>query len=251
MRIGTHGLAGAVLAAVALFTPSVRGQAADAPVPITQEPRHHVVYDAAAFRIHDIQIPPGDTTLFHIHDTAILYVPIASSVTRTQVQGAEWRGGAPPPAGAAPRPEPVRPGKVYGVFTYVDAPVTHRVNNVGATQFRLVGIANRTAGATGADDDVSGLSVEAPELVNRWYRVHRVVLEPGATTRPHRHTTAVVVVMQTPGSASSVADGVPWAPLNGPGDLARHDAVDNHVVTNGGRTAIEVVEVEVRGATSR
>lgn len=250
MRAGrTTSYVGAVVAGAILLQGGVRGQAADAPVPLTQEPRHHVIYDAAAFRIHDIQIPPGDTTLFHTHDTAILYVPIASSVTRTQVLGAEWSGGAA--ATAAPRPEPVRPGKPYSIVTYADAPHTHRVNNLGATQFRLIGIANRTAGATAAADDVSGLSAPAPELVNRWYRVHRVVLEPGAATPAHRHATAVVVVMQTTGSASSVADGGAWTPLNGPGDLARHDAASNHVVTNGGRTAIEVVEVEVRGATSR
>lgn len=246
MRAGRMStVVGVMLGGAILLQAGAWGQAADAPVPITQEPRHHVVYDSPAFRIHDIQIRPGDTTLFHIHDTAILYVPIASSTTRTQVLGAEWRGGAPSTPAAEPRPEPVRPGKVYGVFTYVETPVTHRVNNVGASQFRLVGIANRTPGSTSATDDVSGLSA-TPELVNRWYRVHRVVLEPGAATPPHRHATPVVVVMQTPGSASSVADGSAWQPLNGPGDLARLDVAANHVVTNGGRTAVELVEVEVR-----
>ena len=225
------------------------GQAADTPVPLYQEPRHHVVYESPAIRIHDIQIPPGDTTLFHTHDTAILYVPIASSQTRSQVLGAEWGGGgaaAAAPA-AARSAEPARPGKVNSVTTYVEKPYTHRVNNLGSTVFRLVGIANRTTGAAADTDDASGLPAP-PELVNRWYRAHRLTLQAGQATPAHRHATPVVVVMQTSGTAA--VEGTVWSPLNGPGDIARHDSGE-HVVRNVGPGDVDLVEIEVRGATPR
>lgn len=246
-------MAGTVVSALALLPGGVLGQAAEPSVPLSKEPRHHVVLESASMRIHDIQIPPGDTTLYHTHDTPILYVPIASSRTRSQVLGAEWSGGgaaAPAAAVAAPAaaaPEPARPGKVNSVTTYVEKPYTHRVNNVGATVFRLVGIANLTAGATADTDDVSGLST-TPELTNKWYRAHRLALKAGQATPPHRHTTAVVVVMQTPGTASAaLGDGGAWLPLNGPGSFARHDA-GTHVVRNVGANDVELVEIEVRGA---
>ena len=123
---------------------------------------------------------------------------------------------------------------------------THRVNNVGTTLFRLVGIANRTAGAgaAGASDDVSGLSTK-PELENPWYRAHRVVLAPGTSTASHRHATQVVMVMQTAGTVA--VDGRTWSPLNGSGDFVWQPA-GSHVVHNRGGTRIELVEVEVRGA---
>ena len=79
-------------------------------MPLSGEPRHHVVYESPSTRIHDIQIPPGDTTLFHTHDTAILYVPIARSTNRSQVLGAEWSGGGAAAAPAAPVAAPDRPG---------------------------------------------------------------------------------------------------------------------------------------------
>lgn len=253
MRAGRM-LAVAIVTAVAMLPGGVLGQAPEPSVPLYQEPRHHVVYDSASMRVHDIQIPPGDTTLFHTHDTAILYVPIASSRTRSQVLGAEWGGGgaaAAAPAAAAPAPvpvEPARPGKVNSVVTYVEKPYTHRVNNVGTTVFRLVGIANRTAGAMADTDDVSGLSA-TPELVNKWYRAHRLLLKAGQATASHRHATPVVVVMQTPGTASAaLADGAGWLPLNGPGSFARHEA-GTHVVRNVGANDVELVEVEVRGAS--
>ena len=245
-------VAGAIVTGVALLPNGVLGQAPEPSVPLYQEPRHHVVYDSPTMRVHDIQIPPGDTTLYHTHDTAILYVPIASSRTRSQVLGAEWGGGgaaaAAPAAAPAPVPaEPARPGKVNSVVTYVEKPYTHRVNNVGTTVFRLVGIANRTAGATADSDDVSGLST-TPELVNKWYRAHRLVLKAGQATASHRHATPVVVVMQTSGTASAAqADGASWSPLNGPGSFARHDA-GTHVVRNVGANDVELVEIEVRGA---
>ena len=247
-------VAGAVVTGLAMLPGGVLGQAPEPSVPLYQEPRHHVVYDSPTMRVHDIQIPPGDTTLYHTHDTAILYVPIASSRTRSQALGAEWGGGgaaAAVPAAAAPAPvavEPARPGKVNSVVTYVEKPYTHRVNNVGTTVFRLVGIANRTAGAAADTDDVSGLSA-TPELVNKWYRAHRLVLKAGQATATHRHATPVVVVMQTPGTASAaLADGAGWLPLNGPGSFARHEA-GTHVVRNVGANDVELVEVEVRGAT--
>jgi hypothetical protein len=255
MRAGRRlAMAGAVVTGLAMLPGGVLGQAQEPSVPLYQEPRHHVVYDSASMRIHDIQIPPGDTTLYHTHDTAILYVPIASSRTRAQVLGAEWGGGAAaaaPAAGPTPAPvEPARPGKVNSVVTYVEKPFTHRVNNVGTTVFRLVGIANRTAGAAADTDDVSGLSV-TPELVNKWYRAHRLALKSGQATPPHRHATPVVVVMQTPGTASAaLADGAGWLPLNGPGSFARHDA-GTHVVRNVGASDVELVEIEVRGAAPR
>jgi hypothetical protein len=214
------------------------------PVPLSGEPRHHVVFESATTRIHDIQIPPGDTTLFHTHDTAILYVPIARSTTRGQVLGAEWSGG-----GAAPPAAPVaaadRPQRVNSVITYVEKPYTHRVNNIGTSLFRLIGIANRTAGANGAADDISGLSAK-PELENNWYRAHRVVIKPGEATAPHKHATRVVVVMQTAGTA--VSESPAWHPINGPGDYAWHAGAGDHVVRNRGANDVELVEVEVRGA---
>ena len=214
------------------------------PVPLAGEPRHHVVFESATTRIHDIQIPPGDTTLFHTHDTAILYVPIARSTNRSQVLGAEWSGGA----AAAPAAAPVasdRPQRVNSVTTYVEKPFTHRVNNIGTTLFRLIGIANRTAGAGGAADDISGLST-TPELENNWYRAHRLTIKAGEATAAHKHATRVVVVMQTAGTAVSESPG--WSPINGPGDFTWHTGPGDHVVRNRGANEIELVEVEVRGA---
>jgi quercetin dioxygenase-like cupin family protein len=231
-----------------------QGQSGEQRVPVHQEPHHHLIHDSATIRLLDIQIPPGSTTLYHTHDTAILYVPIARSQTRGQEWGGEWSGGgnaAARPAGGAPAPAPTpppasdRPQRVNSTITYVEKPYTHRVNNVGTSLFRLIGIANRTAGANGAADDISGLSAKA-ELENNWYRAHRVVLKPGESSTAHKHATAVVIVMQTPGTVAS--ESPVWSPINGPGDYAWHTGADPHVLHNRGASEVELMEIEVRGA---
>lgn len=215
-----------------------------APVPLAQEPRHHVVYESPSVRLHDIQVPPGDTTLFHTHTTAILYVPISRSTTRSQPHGGEWS--SHPAAGATPpAAQPSGPGRVNSVTTYVEKPYTHRLNNLGPTTYRLFGIANLTAGANGAADDISKLSVK-PELENNWYRAHRVVIKPGESSAPHTHAVPVVIVMQTAGTVASESPA--WQPINGPGDYAWHTGTGTHVLHNRGVVEVELVEVEVRGA---
>jgi hypothetical protein len=226
----------------ATVTPAVAQTpaASDKPVPVFEEPRHHLVVDTAPLRIVDIQIPPGDTTLFHAHSSPMLYVPIASSRTRNQNLGEEWTGGgaAPAPAPAAP----ARPGRVSAPANYIDKGQTHRVNNIGTSLFRLIGIGNMTPGDTAPPQ----ATATTPELENRWYRAERLVIAPGASAPVPAAAGTVVVVMQTSGSAA--LDGKIWHPLNGPGDFARVDGTTPYVVHNRGASEIEVVAVAVKGA---
>lgn len=214
--------------------------APDKPVPVFEEPRHHLVVDTPPLRILDIQIPPGDTTLFHSHSSPMLYVPIASSRTRNQNIGEEWTGGGAAPA-AAPAVQ-ARPGRVSAPANYIDKGQTHRVNNIGTSLFRLIGIGNMTHGEAAP----AAASATKPELENRWYRAERLVIAPGASAPVPPAAGTIVVVMQTSGSAA--LDGKVWHPLNGPGDFARIDGTTPYVVHNRGAAEIEVVAVAVKGA---
>jgi len=210
-------------------------------VPVFEEPRHHLIVDTPTLRILDIQIPPGDTTLFHMHNSAMIYVPISSSRTRNQNLGEEWPApNAAPPAAPAPA-VPTRPGRINGGANYVEKPTTHRVNNIGTTLFRLIGIANMTPG-----DATSPASATKPEMENRWYRAERLVIPAGGSATVPTYAGTVVVVMQTPGTAA--LDGPVWHPLNGPGDLARIDGSKPYVVHNRGTAEVEIVAVAVKGA---
>ena len=80
------------IVAAAATSAAMTGAQDEKVVPVHQEPRHRLVLDNAATRVLDIQIPPGDTTLFHTHGNPILYVNMSSSQTRGQTLGREWSG---------------------------------------------------------------------------------------------------------------------------------------------------------------
>lgn len=220
----------------------------DRVVPIDDEPRHHKVYDSGTTRVLDVQVPAGDMTLFHTHRTVILYVPISRSQTRTQVFGEDWRGGTATAAPLPPGSANDRPGTVTSNTTYIDKPFTHRLHNFGDNLYRLFAVVNLSAGSESETDDVSGLSAK-PELVNRWYRAHRVVLAAGESSTLHRHTTPVVVVQQTAGRV--VSEGSAKRELSAPAMFSVHDGPGMHHVRNTGTGPVDVIEVEVRGATTK
>ncbi len=237
------GLVAAGPAAAYAQAPAPAAGSTEKWVPVFEEPRHHLVVDTPTLRILDIQIPPGDTTLFHMHNSAMIYVPISSSRTRNQNLGEDWPAPSAAPTAAAPAATtPARPGRIGGGANYVEKPTTHRVNNIGTTLFRLIGIANMTPG----DAAPPAASATKPEMENRWYRIERLVIAPGTSMPVPTYAGAVVVVMQTAGTAA--VDGAVWQPLNGPGDFARIDGSKPYVVHNRGAAEVEVVAVAVKGA---
>lgn len=246
-----------VLAAGAAF---LAQQASEPVVHMSKEPRHKVMFEAGTTRVQDVQIPAGDTSLYHVHDHALLYVPISSSRVRTQVLGADWggggrdgaanaagaRGGAAGPASSGTPSS--APGRVTSTTSYADTPLTHRVGNVGVSLYRLIAIGNLSTGSDASTDDVSGLGA-SPEIVNRYYRAFRVSLASEASTAPHKHAWPVVVVQQTAGELT--IDGSSHATTTEPGKFAFHDGSGTHLVKNTGRVTTEFVEVELRGGSAR
>lgn len=68
----------------------VNANAIKAQVPVSKEPRHHPVFQNKYIRLLDVWIPPGDTTLFHIHATPSLFVILSNAMTGSQIKGENW-----------------------------------------------------------------------------------------------------------------------------------------------------------------
>ncbi|MBS1501110.1 MAG: hypothetical protein JST32_03555 [Bacteroidetes bacterium] len=63
---------------------------ANAQVQVRNEPRHHNLIENKYFRVLDVRIPPGDTTLQHIHSTPSVILFFSNTVTATQLKGQGW-----------------------------------------------------------------------------------------------------------------------------------------------------------------
>ena len=200
------------VSAIAVLAPTAPGLAAQVPVPVHQEPRHRLVWEDGSVRVLDVRIPPGDTTLYHIHDAAILYVPIAVSPTDAQALGGRWSGVGPRDTSR------FSPGTVATDTQYAARPLTHRVANVGPGLFRLIAIVNGGPGDGGPTDAALPGRVEAG---SSWFRQSRLTLAAGASTGWYASPQPLVVVQVTAAAAaierqsesSTLKDPGAWAYL--------------------------------------
>ncbi len=220
-------------------------------VPVHEEPHHRQVFQYGATRILDLRVPPGDMSWFHTHEWPVLYMTLGTSAVRTQNLGSDWSGGGAragnPQAGAAPRPAQPPPERrmprATSTTSYMERPVTHRIENVGEGLFSAMVVVNETAGDDTTSVADAGFDLE-PELTNPWFRSYRVTLGAGETTHPHEHTTPVVIFQAIAGKA--VADGPMDFEFNRPGQWAFYDAGVGHAIENLGDAPIELLEIEVR-----
>ena len=205
-------------------------------VMVHEEPRHRIVHTTPALRVLDVQIAPGDTTLFHTHDTPITYVTLGTSSTDQRALGGAWNGTVPRD------PPPGRVGAVRGVVGYVGQPLTHRVTNVGRTLFRLIAVANRGPGDADAASAAPGEEVGQP---NAWFRYSRVTLAPGDRYEFEPSVPTVVVLTSDARFGVERPDG--WrSSVERPGGSLVLETGRSVSVFGDGTAPADLVFVEVR-----
>ncbi|MEP7309132.1 MAG: cupin domain-containing protein [Acidobacteriota bacterium] len=223
-------------------------------VPVYHEPHHRMLFANGTTKILEGQVPPGDTSWYHVHAEPILYITLSASQQRTQVLGEEWSGGggrrgaAPAgagrggtPAGTAGPPPGIR---ATSTTTYFEQPVTHRITNAGDRLFRFMVVTNASPGDASAASAADAGFTATPELTNRWFRAYRIKLAPGQSTEAHRHSTESVIVQVSDGEARAVGP-MTWE-LGEQGRWAWFDSATVHEIRNVGTVPFEALEVEVR-----
>jgi hypothetical protein len=107
------------------------GGTAAAQVPVEQEPRHHLEFANESLRVISPQIPPGDTTLEHVHTHDDATICINGSSVRGKPHGGEWSNpGMPCVPGAA------------GLTEYTGKARSHTVQNTGPEAYHLLLVEN-------------------------------------------------------------------------------------------------------------
>jgi uncharacterized protein (DUF885 family)/quercetin dioxygenase-like cupin family protein len=221
-------------------------------VPVYHEPHHRMLFAFGTTKILEGQVPPGDTSWYHVHAEPVLYITLSASQQRTQVLGQEMNAGrgAPPPGGRGAAPAGARGNAPAGpairatsTTSYYDEPVTHKITNVGDRLFRFMVVSNASAGDEKGANTGAGFPGKA-ELSNRWFRAYRQTLAPGQVSESHRHTTESVIVQVSDGKGLAVGP-MTWEFWE-PGRWAWFDADTVHEIRNTGTVPLEYIEVEVR-----
>ena len=112
-----------------LFLILVKISFAQPPVPVREEPRHHVAFQNQYLRLLDVWVPAGDTTFFHIHQIPSLFLILSKTVTASQVKGENWVQGS----------FTSEPGHAW-YNDFKNGPLIHRVCNIDTIPFHVMDI---------------------------------------------------------------------------------------------------------------
>jgi len=207
---------------------------AQGPVPMHEEPRHRLVLTHQQLRVMDVQIRPGDTTLFHVHDVPALYVAVSAAPVDIQLLKGQW-------GGTHPAADPGRkPGDTNVDTSYVRQPITHRVTNVGSQLFNLIAITNSTV----SPHDIGPSEMPgALEIQNRWFTQSRVRLSADAVQRWYSAPVPTIVVQPLPESTSVLLESGEKHVLNTPGSWALVPAGASYRLTTASSATLIVVQV--------
>jgi len=97
-----------------------------AQVQVRDEPRHHNVFENDLIRILDVYLGPGDTTLYHLHNTPSVFIVFTNTTVSSQILGGQPQKGA----------------NITGVIDYdsINTPRIHRVWNEDTSWFHVMDI---------------------------------------------------------------------------------------------------------------
>ena len=216
--------------AIVVFSlPGLLPATVQAPVPVANEPRHHLKFENEYVKVFDVVVPPGDATLFHIHSNDYAFVSIGDATLKAEVMGGQ-------------------PGDMIvkdGEARFTKGPITHRVTNVAGFPFRNITIEIlKSPGPVGnaTPDNSPGHSIV---LENDRVRIERLILEPGQSTNVHTHNLSALSVFLTRAKVRVESPGAKPQTIDyKPGDFRWRAAPVTHSIKNIGSTRFEAVGVD-------
>jgi quercetin dioxygenase-like cupin family protein len=201
-------------------------------VPIEQEPAHRLVLQNEYVRVFEVRLPPGETTLWHVHRHDGVSVRLTDASIEDQSEN-----------GKVEKSRLRRGDVAYGA---TPEPRTHRVRNVGETIFHIVYI--ELLRPTDVKTDRTDTSATEPRVVleNDRVRALRRILAPGESTAMHTHAARAVAVPVTAGRLEiSNPEGTPRTVEMKVGAVQWIEPGTTHRLKNVGDAPIEIVDVEI------
>ena len=203
--------------------------AQQSPVPVEQEPHHHLVLKNDSVVVMRVTLLPGESTLFHTHLHDRVAVHLSDATITQQKQGE--------PVSA---PQVAKPGDV--VVSESNGAYTHQVNNVGNSAFEVLDVE-----LLRRPTQASGPAAAKVEAENPSARVYKWTLAPGSTSAMHTHERPYLII-----SATSLMlkmtdpEGKSFTHEVKAGDVHWVDAKVTHSLANEGTTAGQIIEIELK-----
>jgi quercetin dioxygenase-like cupin family protein len=205
-------------------------QEASAPVPVENEPLHHVVLKNESVVVIHLTLPPGERTLYHIHSHDRIAVPLSStSITQQVLNDKEG-----PPSTSEPG--------TFSALTLPGSSYTHRVHNVGANPYDVLDVELLERPRTPSPVTAATVAAENPSA-----RIYNWVLAPGSTSAMHTHAHPYLIVAATGFTLKMTApDGASLVHELKRGDFHWVDTKVTHTLANAGTAAGQILEIELK-----
>lgn len=214
---------------VLLVVCGAAGAAGQTPVPVEQEPYHHVLLKNDFVEVIHVTLPPGQTTLFHTHAGDRVSMALTSTQLASQELGE--------PEG---QPGPTHPGSVSAITS--EGPYTHRIHNLGPATFEVVDVEFLRRPEHPSQRAAATVAAENPSA-----RVYEWTLAPGAKSPAHTHERPYLILAVTPMQLKMTGpDGSSMTHEVKPGDFHWVDASVIHTLENAGSAEGEIVEIEAK-----
>ncbi|HUI42198.1 MAG TPA: cupin domain-containing protein [Terriglobia bacterium] len=212
-----------------LISISGTGAALQAPVPVEQEPHHHVVLKNGSVVVIHVVLPAGESTLYHTHSRDRVSVALTSTTLALQEPNQ--------PEG---KPGLTHPGDISAITT--TGPYTHRLHNLGPATFEVIDVEFPHRPEHPSPTPAAAVAAENPSA-----RVYRWTLAPGAATPMHAHERPYLILAVTPMQLKMTGpDGSSMTHEIKAGDFHWVDAKVTHSLENAGAAAGEIVEIELK-----
>jgi len=218
------------LLGVLFLLSAVMALAQPTPMPVDEEPHHHVLLKNDYVEVMHTTVQPGDSTLFHVHSHDNAGVDLTTRTTTEQLLGM--------PEG---QPSTTNAGEVFAE-SRASGPKTHRVHNVGTGPMDVMFVDLLQRPAQTSPRAAAPVAAENPSA-----RVYSWVLAPGAVSPMHTHERPYLIVAVTPMHLKMIApDGRSFTEDVKPGDFHWIDTKVTHTLANEGSTAGQLVEIELK-----
>jgi quercetin dioxygenase-like cupin family protein len=212
-----------------LLASAVVVNAQQSPVPVEEEPHHHVVLKNEWVEVMHVTLPPGERTLYHTHSHDRAAIGLTTGAI-TQQKFGEEEG----------KSEPTKTGQFW--LGALDAPYSHSVHNVGEGPFEVLDVEFLQRPKDASANPAAEVAAENPSA-----RAYNWVLAPGASSAQHTHERPYLIVAVTGMKLKMTgADGQFLAHEVKPGDFHWVEAKVTHTLTNESAVPGQIVEIELK-----
>ena len=203
---------------------------AQTPVPVEQEPHHHVVWKNDFVEVIHVVLPAGESTLFHTHSRDRVAVDLTSTTLSLQKLNEREE-----------QPEPSIPGDV-SARANADAPYTHRLRNLGTKTYEVIDVEFFRRPKHPSEKPAANVVAENPSA-----RIYKWSLAAGGATTAHSHENPYVLLAVTSMRLKTIApDGSSSTEELKAGDCRWVDTRGVHTLMNTGSAEGQIVEIEMR-----